>query len=142
MAQLARSGQGLGLLFIDIDGFKEINDVYGHETGDVMLKELADRMKRTMREGDTISRLGGDEFVAILLNVSDETESQSILLRLLKVCALPVVIEQQPLQVSASIGVTFYPQREEVSAERILNQADSAMYLAKQAGGGRYCIHK
>jgi predicted signal transduction protein with EAL and GGDEF domain len=105
-----------------------------------VLIELARRMKHTLREGDTLSRLGGDEFVAVLLDQSDVATCVPILNRMLAAAAEPLDIGGLILQVSASIGVTLYPQSEAVDADQLLRQADQAMYKAKLVGKNRYCI--
>lgn len=138
MAQAKRRSQLLAVAFLDLDGFKTINDDYGHEAGDQFLITVAERMKQTLREGDTLARLGGDEFVAVLLDLADETTSEPMLTRLLSAAAQPVQFGDIILQVSASLGVTFYPQADDLDAEQMLRQADQAMYQAKQAGKNRY----
>jgi diguanylate cyclase (GGDEF)-like protein/PAS domain S-box-containing protein len=138
MAQEPRRGQRLAVAYLDLDGFKAINDDHGHETGDQFLMTVANRMKQTLREGDTLARLGGDEFAVVLLDLPDVAASLPMLDRLLAAAAQPAQIDDVELQVSASIGVTFYPQAEDVDADQLLRQADQAMYQAKQAGKSRY----
>ena len=137
MAQARRHGKPLAVVFLDIDDFKPINDQHGHDVGDQMLMELANSMKQALREGDTLARLGGDEFSAVLLDVADETIAL-VLNRLLAAACQPIRVGDFILQVSASIGITFYPQTEEMDADQLLRQADNAMYQAKQAGKNRY----
>lgn len=138
MIQASRRGGHLAVAYLDLDGFKEINDKYGHEAGDQLLMEIAANMKLSLREGDTLSRLGGDEFVAVLLDLNDFEASIPTLTRLLSAAAQPVVYGNIVLEVSASLGVTFYPQLEEMQADQLLRQADQAMYQAKQAGKNRF----
>ena len=140
MTQGARRGQLLAVAYLDLDGFKAINDNYGHEIGDQLLIALASRMKTTLRESDTLARLGGDEFVAILLDLNDVEVCTPMLDRLLAAAAEPLYIGDLVLQVSASLGVTFYPQTEEVDADQLLRQADQSMYQAKLAGKNRYHV--
>lgn len=140
MTQTKRSGQRLAVVFLDLDGFKTINDNYGHETGDRLLIALATQMKKTLREGDTFARLGGDEFVAVLLDQDDVEASSHLITRLLAAAAQPLNVGDHVLQVSASLGVTFYPQAEDVDPEQLLRQADQAMYQAKLTGKNRYHI--
>jgi diguanylate cyclase (GGDEF)-like protein/PAS domain S-box-containing protein len=140
MAQAERREQQLAVAYLDLDGFKAINDHHGHETGDQLLIVLAERMKQTLREGDTLARLGGDEFVAVLLDLSDVAACVPMLTRLLAAAAQPVLVGELTHQVSASLGVTFYPQADEVDADQLLRQADQAMYQAKLAGKNRYHI--
>jgi diguanylate cyclase (GGDEF)-like protein/PAS domain S-box-containing protein len=130
----------LAVVFLDLDGFKAINDQHGHEAGDLVLIALASRLKCALRDGDTFARLGGDEFVAVLPDLANVEASLALLKRMLSDAAGPVHIGKLVLRVSASVGVTFYPQTEEVSAEQLLAQADHAMYQAKLAGKNRYQI--
>jgi len=139
MSHAKRSEQELAVVFLDLDGFKTINDKYGHEIGDQLLISLARHMKHVLREGDTFARLGGDEFVAVLLDMNMEN-SESMLIRLLAVAGQPIDVGDHVLQVSASLGVTFYPQAEDIDPDQLLRQADQAMYQAKLAGKNRYHI--
>ena len=138
MAQAQRRDALLAVAYLDLDGFKAINDQHGHETGDLLLLSLAGRMKDALREGDTIARMGGDEFVVVLLDLADAAASLPMINRLLAAAAQPIAVGDLLLQVSASLGVTFYPQSDEVDADQLLRQADQAMYQAKLAGKNRY----
>ncbi len=138
MSQVQRRQQRIAVAYLDLDGFKSINDSYGHTTGDQFLIAVAARMKQALREGDTLARLGGDEFVAVLLDLPDAAASVPMLTRLLAAAAQPVQIGDYDVRVSASIGVTFYPQADDVDADQLLRQADQAMYQAKLAGKNRY----
>jgi len=140
MAQEPRRDQLLAVAYLDLDGFKSINDMHGHEIGDQLLIALASRMKAALREGDTLARLGGDEFVAVLLDLADASACVPLLNRLLSAAAAPTPVGDFVLKVSASLGVTFYPQTDEVDADQLLRQADQAMYQAKQTGKNRYHI--
>jgi len=140
MVQTQRRGHLLAVAYIDLDGFKAVNDKHGHKAGDQLLIALADHMKQTLREGDTLARLGGDEFVAVLLDLDDVAASVPMLSRLLAAAAQPMAIGDYIHQVSASLGVTFYPQTEEVDADQLLRQSDQAMYQAKLAGKNRYHV--
>ncbi|HAT32909.1 MAG TPA: diguanylate cyclase [Janthinobacterium sp.] len=137
IAQSQRRGQSLALVYLDLDGFKTVNDHYGHQVGDALLVTLAQRMQAALREGDTIARIGGDEFVAVLVDLERPQDCEPVLARLLQAAAAPVPVEQQVLRVSASIGVTLYP-RDGADADLLMRHADQAMYLAKQAGKNRY----
>ena len=138
MVQARRREQRLAVAFLDLDGFKTINDNYGHEAGDQLLITLSAHMKQALREGDTLARLGGDEFVAVMVDIGGIETSLPMLTRLLAAAAEPVQLDEITLQVSASLGVTFYPQAEDIDADQLLSQADQAMYQAKQAGKNRY----
>ena len=140
MHHAQRHGQQLAVVFLDLDGFKAVNDNYGHKAGDQLLMTVAARMKETLRESDTIARLGGDEFVAVLTDLTNIDNSLPMLTRLLSAAAQPVQIADNMLQVSASLGATAYPQPEEMDADQLLRQADQAMYQAKLAGKNRYHI--
>ncbi|MBS1228440.1 MAG: hypothetical protein H6R17_1717 [Proteobacteria bacterium] len=140
MAQVPRRKNSLAVAYLDLDSFKSVNDQYGHETGDQLLIAMARHMKQALREGDTLGRLGGDEFVAVLPDLDEVADSLPIIARLLVAAAQPVAVGDLSLQVSASIGLTFYPQAEEIDADQLLRQADQAMYQAKQAGKSRYHV--
>jgi len=140
MAQAQRRQKQVAVAYLDLDGFKAINDHYGHEAGDQVLVTLAKRMKEALRDGDTIARMGGDEFVAVLPDLEDTSASEPLLNRLLSAAALPVQVGYLRFQVSASLGVTFYPQAQEIEADQLLRQADQAMYQAKLAGKNRYTM--
>ena len=140
MAQTLRHGNRLAVAFLDLDAFKAVNDTHGHEVGDELLIALSGRMRNALREGDTLARIGGDEFVAVLGDLADAAASLPLLSRLLGAAAQPVDIHGLELQLSASLGVTFFPQSEDVEADQLLRQADQAMYQAKIAGKNRYHI--
>lgn len=136
LASCKRHGNALAVAFLDLDGFKAINDTYGHDAGDQLLAALAARMKLALRDGDTIARIGGDEFVAVLVDLDQPNQSEPILRRLLEAAAEPVVVGGLPLRVSASIGVTICPQ-DSADADQLIRHADQAMYVAKQLGKNR-----
>lgn len=132
-AQTVRSGRLLAVCYLDLDGFKIVNDAHGHETGDRLLKEAAQRLRDAVRGGDTVARLGGDEFGLLLGELSGIEEVEQTLNRVLSVIAVPFQIDGHSLTLSASIGVTLLPAGDEMP-EHLLRQADEAMYLAKAAG--------
>ncbi|GHD46203.1 PAS domain S-box-containing protein/diguanylate cyclase (GGDEF) domain-containing protein [Marinobacter persicus] len=140
MARCVRNGSSVALVFIDLDGFKAINDTHSHAVGDQLLVQVARQMKRVMRAEDTLARLGGDEFVAVLLDLDAQQDSIEAINRLLEAAAEPITLDDLDLSVSASIGVAFYPQSEPLDPDQLLRQADQAMYQAKQAGKNRYCL--
>jgi len=137
MAHCVRRNKSLAVAFLDLDGFKDINDRYGHAAGDEFLVAIAKRLRSALRDGDTLARIGGDEFVAVMTDLTAEQDCEPLLLRLLQVAADPLLVSGQSLQVSASIGVTIYPQ-DGSSSEQLIRHADQAMYLAKQAGKNRF----
>ena len=138
MHQASRRGQRLAVAYLDLDGFKSVNDAHSHEVGDRLLIALAQRMNEALRQGDTLARIGGDEFVAVLVDLPDDPSTLPVLQRLLQAAALPVHLGELTVQVSASIGVSVYPQDEEVDADQLVRQADQAMYEAKQSGKNRF----
>jgi diguanylate cyclase (GGDEF)-like protein/PAS domain S-box-containing protein len=140
MAHTARQGQRLAVVYLDLDGFKAVNDTHGHAMGDRLLATLAQRMQTALREGDTVCRLGGDEFVAVMLDVPDADAINPLLARLMGATTAPVTLDGQTLIPAASVGVTFYPQATEVDGDQLLRQADHAMYQAKQAGTNSHAV--
>jgi diguanylate cyclase (GGDEF)-like protein len=137
MIQAERRHQSLAVIYLDLDGFKAVNDSKGHQTGDELLILISQRMKDVLREGDTLARIGGDEFVAVLVDLENLNDCVPVLDRLLLAAASPIMMGETTLQVSASIGLTFYPQ-DNVDADLLMRHADQAMYTAKQAGKNRY----
>ena len=137
MLQCQRKNRSLAVAALDLDGFKTVNDTYGNIVGDKLLVALAKRMQEAISDGDTLARIGGDEFIAVMVNVQNISDSECVLERLLKAAAGPTIIDDVVLQVSASIGVTLYPQ-DSVDSDQLIRHADQAMYLAKQAGKNRY----
>ena len=139
-SQTLRRRQSIVVVFLDLDGFKTINDRHGHDAGDHLLVTLAASMKQALRDGDILARLGGDEFVAVLMDIDDVENSAPMLNRLIAAASQPVTFNDAVLQVSASLGVTFCPQTQNVELDQLLRQADQAMYQAKQAGKNRFHI--
>ena len=137
MLQCNRHKQSLAVVFLDLDGFKTVNDAHGHDMGDELLITLSVRMKEALREGDSLARIGGDEFIVVLVDLVNVEDCQPILERLLLSASEPVTIDGVVLNVSASIGVTHYPQ-DNVVADQLMRHADQAMYKAKQLGKNRY----
>jgi diguanylate cyclase (GGDEF)-like protein/PAS domain S-box-containing protein len=137
MLQSQRRNKSVAVAYLDLDGFKQINDTYGHGVGDQMLVLLSQHIKEALREGDTLARIGGDEFVAVLVDLESTADCQPVLARLLSAAAQTVTIGEAALQVSASIGVTIYPQ-DGSDADLLLRHADQAMYIAKDSGKNRY----
>ena len=140
MAQSRRRGSRLVVAYLDLDGFKAINDELGHEFGDQLLVALGARMTHATRECDTVCRLGGDEFVVVLDDLQDASDFIPMVVRLLEAVAAPVVVERKVLRVTGSIGVAIYPQAVEIDADQLMRQADQAMYRAKTLGKNRYTV--
>ncbi|NQY26324.1 MAG: EAL domain-containing protein [Piscirickettsiaceae bacterium] len=137
MLQCSRHEQSLAVVFLDLDGFKAVNDAHGHDVGDELLIALSLRMKEALREGDTLARFGGDEFVAVLADLAKVEDCEPVLERLLLAASEPVTVDDIVLNVSASIGVTLYPQ-DSADADILLRHADQAMYVAKESGKNHY----
>ncbi|WP_052063663.1 EAL domain-containing protein [Nitrincola sp. A-D6] len=137
MSQTLRRGTQLVIAYLDLDGFKAINDRYGHDAGDRLLVVVTERMRDTLRDSDTLARIGGDEFVAVLVDNPDTESCTPVLIRLLEAAAREVIDGGYVLKVSASLGVTSYPQEASIGADQLLRQADQAMYQAKLSGKNR-----
>jgi diguanylate cyclase (GGDEF)-like protein/PAS domain S-box-containing protein len=135
--QAERRKYSIAVIYLDLDGFKAVNDTHGHEMGDELLIIVSQRMQDVLREGDTLARIGGDEFVAVLVDLEKIADCEPVLCRLLATSSASFMVNNLELHVSASIGVTFYPQ-DNVDADQLMRHADQAMYMAKQAGKNRY----
>ncbi len=123
----------IGVLFMDLDGFKIVNDTFGHASGDTLLREIAGRLQAAIRESDTVARVGGDEFTLILEELDKPEDAGKVANKLLKLLIDPYQIQEHEICVGASVGVSVYP-RDGVDAATLVNNADAAMYTAKQAG--------
>ena len=132
-----RSGKSCAVCFLDLDGFKAVNDQHGHAAGDQLLVAVSRHLKSILRGDDTLARLGGDEFVVLLSDVGTLEECMLVLDRILNAVAKPVRLGDAEVRVTASIGVSLYPQ-DNVDADTLLRHADQAMYLAKDGGKNRY----
>ena len=141
IARAKRYGKTLSVCLIDLDGFKQINDIYGHEAGDRLLIEVAHRLQSVLRAEDTLARLGGDEFVVLFNDLAGNTECVQILDRILDMISMPIDIDGHAVTISASIGATFYSANDE-TGETLLRQADRAMYVAKHGGKARYHFYE
>jgi len=137
-AQTQRDNCLMAVGYLDLDGFKPVNDRLGHEAGDQLLIEIALRIKNSLREGDTLARLGGDEFVFLLLGLHKVEDCEATLHRLLEVISQPVILRNQAVSVSASIGISIFPD-DNTDPDTLLRHADQAMYQAKQEG--KNCFH-
>jgi diguanylate cyclase (GGDEF)-like protein/PAS domain S-box-containing protein len=131
-----RSSAVFAVLFLDIDGFKDVNDSYGHEFGDLLLRAFAQRLAKSVRQSDTVARIGGDEFV-IILDPAQQIRADTVALKVLHLLAKPLTLERHRIEVTVSIGISFYPENG-ADTETLLRAADYAMYLAKREGGNRH----
>jgi diguanylate cyclase (GGDEF)-like protein len=133
LGQARRTGRPLALLFLDLDGFKYINDSLGHEVGDRLLRAVAGRLQALVRQGDTVARLGGDEFVVMLVDLPQAEDAALIAHEIVQALARPLRLDERLLHVTASIGLATFPADGD-SADLLLKQADAAMYRAKAEG--------
>jgi diguanylate cyclase (GGDEF)-like protein/PAS domain S-box-containing protein len=136
MLEACAQGRSVAVMFLDLDRFKEVNDSFGHEHGDILLCEVAARLRKVLRPGDAVARLGGDEFV-VAAECSGETSATAIAAKLLEVLTLPVTVGAQDVVVGASIGISMFP-RDAGTRELLFQTADTAMYRAKAEGRNRY----
>lgn len=132
-----RKNKILALFFIDLDHFKEINDSLGHDVGDKMLKIVTDRLKKRVRDEDTIARLGGDEFTIIVENLAKGEDASFLAQKIIDVLSLPIDIDDNQLYISSSIGISLYPN-DGLTAQNLLKYADAAMYKAKDEGRNNF----
>ncbi len=136
-ARARRDGRKVTLLFLDLDEFKVVNDTLGHDIGDRLLKEVADRIRRTVRTGDVVARLGGDEFAVLLEGLSGPREVEAVATGLLDVVSRPYHIAERQLMITTSIGITMYPN-DNADTQMLLKNADIAMYQAKENGKNNF----
>jgi len=136
-ARARREGRKVSLLFLDLDAFKVVNDTLGHDAGDRLLKEVADRIRRSVRAGDTVARLGGDEFAVMLEGLSTPRDVEALASTLLEVIARPYHIADRQVSITTSMGITMYPS-DNSDTQMLLKNADIAMYQAKEFGRNNF----
>ena len=134
-----RSQQMTGVMFVDLDGFKMINDTFGHEFGDIVLKVTADRIRAEIRETDTVARIGGDEFIVIMSRLPNISIAERIANNLIEQISQPILIQQQEMSVSASLGIALYPE-DGTTSEELIRKADQAMYHVKNSGKNNFAF--
>ena len=141
MTNCRRNQHLLAVLYLDLDGFKFVNDNYGHSAGDELLIAISGQMQSCLRESDTLARIGGDEFVVVLTDLEDMRACVQLIHRLLTACSQPVEVNGIELRVSTSIGVTMYPNHGvDADADQLMRHADNAMYEAKRSGKNRFHV--
>lgn len=140
ISKSSRNKTSIALLFLDLDRFKVINDNFGHQNGDQLLKEVAKRLKKMAREGDTVARLGGDEFVFLLENLAHAKDAARSALRIIKSFSKPFQLQEHVLHVSTSIGISIYPEDGQ-DDKILLKNADISMYHAKKKGPGNFSYY-
>ena len=141
LSQARRIKSALALLFIDLDGFKNVNDTLGHDTGDQLLKEVGKRLQASIRGSDTAARIGGDEFMIILNNIQNNEQAVGVAEKIIASINQPMSLAGNSCQVGASIGIALYPDHAE-NSEDLIRAADGAMYLAKFNGKNTYRVSK
>jgi len=141
MARCKRMQQPIGLMLLDLDRFKAVNDTFGHDMGDELLKAVSERLKTCVREVDTVARMGGDEFTIILEGVSSEKNILVVARRITESIATVFELKGRHISVGVSIGITIYPH-DDHPVDELLKHADTAMYRAKQQGGSAFHLHE
>ena len=141
LSQARRIKSALALLFIDLDGFKNVNDTLGHDAGDQLLKEVGKRLQASIRGSDTAARIGGDEFMIILNNIQNNEQAVGVAEKIIASINQPMNLEGNSCQVGASIGIALYPDHAE-NSEDLIRASDGAMYLAKFNGKNTYRVSK
>jgi len=139
MAEARRHKDNIALLFIDLDGFKLVNDKYGHQMGDILLQQVAQRAKAVVRISDFIARLGGDEFAVISNRFKDISNIKSLALKLINELSRPYQLPQHEVMIGASIGIAFFPA-DAISPEELIRKSDTAMYHVKMTGRNNFAV--
>ena len=141
LAQARRNKKKVGIVMLDLDNFKDVNDTLGHDVGDTLLKAVAERLSGTLRKSDTVARFGGDEFVLIFPDMEVIEEAIQVVQKIIDRFHKPFLIDTHQLVVTTSIGIAVYPN-DGMDEEILMKNADIAMYQAKQAGRARYQLYK
>jgi len=135
-----RNNEGFALLFLDLDGFKKVNDTLGHKAGDQLLQQIATRIKTCIRDVDTAARFGGDEFIIILAGIGQPSDAELVAAKIINTISEPVIFGDKSVTVSTSIGISLYPD-DGADSEKLLHAADSAMFRAKSRGKNNYRLY-
>jgi len=141
LANARRNRNAMAVVYLDLDGFKQINDTLGHSAGDALLKIVARRLESVVREEDTVARVGGDEFIIALWQITNTTDVATVAEKLVEIVSRPYVIENHSVSVTTSAGVSIYPAHGE-HVESLMKSADTALYEAKSAGKNAYRISR
>ena len=136
-----RGNEKLAIIYIDIDEFKTINDTMGHEIGDKILKELANRFQKCVRDSDTVSRVGGDEFTILMLKINSLEDISIVAKRILESNLVPFKINEQEIMPKTSLGISIFPKDGD-NIQKLLKNADIAMYCAKNKGPNKFVVYK
>ena len=139
LASAKRKNLKAAVLFIDLDGFKAVNDTRGHQVGDKLLLEVGRRLTEAVRAVDTVSRAGGDEFLIVLTDINDRVDAAFIAEKLVDALGLPFVIDGRPIEIGGSVGIALYPD-DALDADGLIDHADAAMYGVKKAGKGAFAF--
>jgi diguanylate cyclase (GGDEF)-like protein/PAS domain S-box-containing protein len=137
LARAKRSSTSFAVLYLDIDHFKDVNDARGHELGDLLLHAVAARLRKSVRQSDTVARMGGDEFVIVLEAIHQISDADVVGVKIQRALAKSFVLQRRRVKITASIGISFYPENG-ADLDTLLRAADYAMYLAKRQGGNRH----
>jgi diguanylate cyclase (GGDEF)-like protein len=141
IALARRNKHKAAILFLDLDGFKKVNDTLGHDAGDLLLKVVSGRLKETIRDSDTVARVGGDEFILVLDNIESDANASLVADKIISVLARPFLLMEQSVHVGGSIGISMFPENGDTPA-KLVKQADAAMYLAKESGKNTYRFYR
>ncbi|MCL4104404.1 UNVERIFIED_CONTAM: hypothetical protein GTU68_047366 [Idotea baltica] len=136
----SRNQECFAICILDLDGFKSINDALGHSFGDLLLKQVSDRLTSQIRQNDAVARYGGDEFLILLTNFCDSNAPSMAVSRLLRSISIPYCVQEQELTVTGSVGIALYPQDGD-DLDELMRRADSAMYAAKNSGKNKYSYY-
>jgi len=145
LAQAERHKQKIAILFVDLDGFKAVNDTWGHNAGDTVLKEVANRLSSSLRDCDQVARIGGDEFVVLVTEVSNPNDAENVATKIIELLSQPIDLKEDGImdsaQIGASVGIAFYPDHG-LDMDSLLRAADRSMYQVKKAGKGNFQVAK
>lgn len=135
-----RNQEKLAILFIDLDGFKAVNDTLGHKAGDLLLQQVTQRLQTSVRQSDTVARIGGDEFIILLNNIDGPDAAGLVAKKILASLVQPILLADKTAKVGASIGISIFPDHS-IDTEQLITYADAAMYGIKKSGKNAYAFH-